>query len=55
MKNVRICFVKEQEKKPASYTYDDLAGSINDPKSTSGYLFYKKSKMILLSSKNRKE
>ena len=49
-----IKYVKEQENKLVGYTDSDWAGSIDDRKSTSGYVFCLGSKIISWASKKQK-
>ncbi|XP_050248928.1 secreted RxLR effector protein 161-like [Quercus robur] len=53
-KKFGIKYVKEKESKLVGYTYSDWAGSIDDCKSTSGYLFCLGTKPISWSLKKQK-
>ena len=52
-KNLSIRYVKENDSKLIGYTDSDWAGSLDDRKSTSGYVFYIGSKIIPWSSKKQ--
>ncbi|KAL0332850.1 UNVERIFIED_CONTAM: Retrovirus-related Pol polyprotein from transposon TNT 1-94 [Sesamum calycinum] len=49
-----ITYVKEKENKLIEYTNSDWVGSVDDRKSTSGYVFYLETKIILYASKIQK-
>ena len=53
-KKLGIKYVKEKDSKLVGYTDSDWAGSIDDHKSTSGYLFCLGTKPISWSSKKQK-